>query len=152
MNAVTTPSTEAAELASTALRTLTTLTRREHLGSTITLRSEGDDESEPLAVTLPVDALKLLVEILGQMANGNAVTVMPLHAELTSQQAAEMLTVSRPYLIGLLDKGEIPFRKVGTHRRVRLVDLLEYKRRDDDARRAVLDELTADAQDLDMGY
>lgn len=151
MHAVTTPTPQVSELASVALRTLTTLTQRDSQSSTVTLRSDGG-EDESLTVTIPIEAFKLLVEILSQMANGNAVTVMPFHAELTSQQAAEMLNVSRPFLVGLLDKGEIPFRKVGTHRRVRLVDLLEYKKRDDEARAVVVDELVADAQDLDMGY
>ena len=151
MHAVTPPTTEASELASVALRTLTTLTQRDGQRSAVTLRSDGS-EGESLTVTIPIEAFKLLVEILSQMANGNAVTVMPFHAELTSQQAAAMLNVSRPYLVRLLDKGEIPFRKVGTHRRVRLVDLLEYKRRDDEARTAIVDELVADAQDLEMGY
>jgi len=110
------------------------------------------DSKKSAEIVLPQDVFKLLISVLAEIGRGNAVTVMPVEAELTTQQAADILNVSRPYLITLLDEGQIPYRKVGTRRRVKLIDVLAYKRRIDEARMKVLEELTAEAQELDMGY
>jgi excisionase family DNA binding protein len=104
----------------------------------------GDD-----ALVVPRQAAILLAQILGYLANGQGVQIMPDRAELTTQQAADFLNVSRPYLIGLLDDRRIPYRRVGTHRRLRFADLRKYKRQDDQHRRGVVDELTQLGQDLD---
>ena len=141
------PSPKASEEAKEALRALSGLPRRKT--RTIQVRPEGGGG---VAITIPREAFDLFLEILGQMANGNAVTIVPFHAELTTQQAADVLNVSRPYLVQLLDENKIPSRKVGTHRRVRFEDLIAYKQRNEAERRVVLDELTAEAQKHGLGY
>jgi excisionase family DNA binding protein len=101
-------------------------------------------------VSVPTAALRLLTHVLAEMARGNPVTLIPRHAELTTHQAAEVLRVSRPYLIKLLDQAKIPHRKVGAHRRVRYEDLLAYQEGEKMARRQVLDEMTAEAERLGL--
>lgn len=103
-------------------------------------------------VELSADAGRTLAEVFLQMATGNAVAVTLVKAEMTTQEAADLLYVSRPYLVSLLDTGQIPSRKVGTHRRVLREDVAAYKAQIDDARLATLQELAAQAQELGMGY
>lgn len=105
-----------------------------------------------LEVAIPFAALKILKDVLAELANGNAVTVVPHHAELTTQQAADLLNVSRPHLVQQLEAGEIPFHKVGTHRRIKMSDLMEYKQKVQEKSRAALQELADQAQELGLGY
>ena len=107
----------------------------------------GDAATEE-TLQLPVPAVQMLVRILEEMARGNAVTLIPVHAELTTQEAADMLNISRPSLIQLLDEGKIEYRKVGTHRRIRFDALMAYKRQSDAERRAALAELAAYDQEI----
>lgn len=101
---------------------------------------------------LPRHALALLRDILTEMARGNAVTVVPTHAELTTQEAANILNVSRPHLVKLLEEGKIQFTRTGSHRRIRYQDLIAYKSERDRQSCEALDALARQAQDLDMGY
>jgi excisionase family DNA binding protein len=103
-------------------------------------------------MVLPRQAIELLRGVLTEMAQGNAVTILPVHAELTTQEAANMLNVSRPHLIKLLEEEALPFSRVGTHRRIRLQDLLEFKARRDEQSQEAMRALAEQAQDLDMGY
>jgi excisionase family DNA binding protein len=112
-------------------------------------RPEGNAEQ---TVTLPLTAVRLLKDILDKMALGHGITVVSLPVELSIQQAADLLNVTRPYLIGLLEEGKIPSRLEGNHRRIRLDDLLAYKRQDHAKRLGALGELVAQAQELGMGY
>lgn len=99
-------------------------------------------------IELPRSVFVLLERIIEVLARGDAITVVPVGKELTTQQAANILNVSRQYLVRLLDGGLIPSRKTGTHRRVRMEDLLVYKRQRDRDRMASLDELSQLSQDL----
>jgi len=114
----------------------------------VRLRVEDDQAEESLVV--PRSAVELLVRILTHMADGQGVSVVPANAELTTQQAADLLNVSRPFLIGLLDAGEIEYRLVGTHRRIRAAAVLDYRRQDDRRRRQAADELTALNQEMGL--
>lgn len=104
------------------------------------------------SVVIPTKALHLLAVILSSMAQGKAVSLIPSDSEISTQQAADLLGVSRPHLVKLLEKGTIPFKKVGSHRRVLLEDLLIYKERQEQVRHEQLQFLAEQAQDLNLGY
>jgi excisionase family DNA binding protein len=107
-----------------------------------------DGGSERLIV--PRAAVELLARVLAHMAAGRGVSLVPQHAELTTQEAADLLNVSRPFLIGLLSAGEINYRTVGKHRRIRADELMDYKRRDDQRRGRAVDELTQLDQEMGL--
>lgn len=101
---------------------------------------------------IPQKAFSLLITILKNMAEGKSITLLPSDAQVTTQQAADLLKVSRPHLVKLLEQGEIPFRKAGTHRRIALKDLLAYDEKLKKARRENLNFLAKQAQELNLGY
>lgn len=142
------PTEEEASLAQASSKILASYVQNNEVRRTIKIAGNNTDET----VVVPAAAFRLFIDILTQMAHGNAVTLIPIHAELTTQEAADILSVSRPYLVGLLESGEIPYRKVGTRRRVRYQDLIDYKNKIDTARMQVLEELTNQAEELNMGY
>ncbi|WP_262967245.1 helix-turn-helix domain-containing protein, partial [Methylobacter psychrophilus] len=145
-NVVHLPTAQEAEEAKITSRALSKYAHNERLHLKI---ASNNNESEDLM--LPGYAINLLLTMLTEMSKGNAITVMPIHAELSTQETAELLNVSRPHLVYLLEQGKIPFRKVGTHRRVLAKDVFEYKQRIDEARLKALDDLAAQAQELGMG-
>lgn len=123
------------------------------LGRRTSVRIQVLADHEPAeTVAVPASALRLLLHVLTEMGQGNAVTLIPVHAELSTQQAADLLNVSRPFLVGLVESGQIPHRKVGTHRRVLFRDVMAYKHKNEAERLKALDELAAQAQELKMGY
>ncbi|MER0243309.1 helix-turn-helix domain-containing protein [Streptomyces sp. HSW2009] len=111
-----------------------------------TFNVTDDGADEPL--TLPREAVELLATALDHLAAGRGVALVASAAELTTQQAADLLNVSRPFLIGLLEAGEIAHRTVGTHRRITTSSLLDYQRKDDHRRQQMADELTQLGQEM----
>ena len=111
-----------------------------------------DEAQQRQVVELPTFALRLLGDILNELALGNTVKVVPVHAELTTQEAADMLNVSRPHLVKLLDEGQIPHTKTGSHRRIKFTDVMAFKAERDRVSQAAMEELAAQAQVLNMGY
>ena len=139
------PTEEEARLAAESSRKLAAIIGH---GDAARLRLiDGDEE-----FTLPFSTFRLLADILDQMAQGNAVSLVPIGHTLTTQQAADVLNVSRPYLVKLLESGKITFTKVGRHRRIKYEDLLAYREKIDEISRQAVDELSRLGQELGMGY
>ena len=107
---------------------------------------------EKVKVNVPQSALKFLLKYLHSLSEGRAVSILPVDSEMSTQQAADILNVSRPHLVKMLENNEIPHHKVGRHRRINAKDLIEYKRQRDEERDDFLDDLASQAQELDMGY
>jgi excisionase family DNA binding protein len=120
------------------------------------LRTAGAEPSTTLSgpngerLILPAEVFELLRDIVEAMAAGQAVTIAPVHQRLTTQEAADLLGVSRPTLVKLLEAGDIPFEQPGRHRRVRLADVLAYRQRSSVERRSALDRMVEIADEADM--
>lgn len=141
------PTEEDIELSTESSRVLASLTNSHSHTQKITVESESGKQESLL---IPAVAYELLIDILSQISQGNAVTIVPVQAELSTQQAANLLNVSRPYLVKLLESEAIPHRKVGKHRRILAQDLYQYKADINAKRSQSLDELTALTEELDL--
>ena len=143
------PSEEDMALARDGSRMLSRMVKRARKQAPF-LVSTGDGRTAP--VRIPAGAVPLIVDMLAELAQGNGVDITPVHTELTTQQAADVLNVSRPFLVQLLERGDIPFHRVGTHRRVRHADVMAYRSRIEAKRQRALRALAAEGQRLGMGY
>ena len=125
------PSPDEVQAARQAARALSRLGAERMIRFTV-----EDQQEEP--IRLPATIFAMVVDLLSKLGNGNAVTIVPVEAELTTQQAADYLNVSRPHLVKLLERGDVPFRMVGTHRKVRAKDVINYRSQVDGVRHEAL--------------
>jgi len=146
-NVINMPTNEDIEQSKESSRTLSKFHKADRVKLSIE-GSNGDKDS----LVLPGAVMQMLLNILSEFSKGSAISVIPHQAEMSTQQAADLLNVSRPYLVKLLENGEIPFKKVGSHRRVLVEDVINYKNSIEKARDETLDELSRLSQELDMGY
>lgn len=107
-------------------------------------------ENSSEIIHLPREVAEALRDVLANASAGRSVEILPLHAELTTQQAADMLNVSRPHIMKLIDSGQLPGHKVGTHRRVYAADVQEYSHRREIGSRSAADELTALTEEMNL--
>jgi excisionase family DNA binding protein len=138
------PVTPTADEALLARESSTRLAPLAQQGRPLHLSANGTD------LQLPRAAVIVLLRLLGEMARGHPVVLVPLYTELTTQQAADMLGVSRPFVVKLMEQGKLPFTKAGSHRRIRFSDLMAFKQANDKARRRTLDQMTAESQELGL--
>jgi len=133
------PSVDEIDAARTAARQFSKLDR----GSAVSFVPEqpADKSAQVEPITIPANIFRTIIKMLVEMGNGNAVAVVPVSAELTTQQAADLLNVSRPHLIKLLERNELKYRMVGTHRKLPAREVLAYRDRSVHARRAALVEM-----------
>lgn len=140
------PTPEESKVAGEVLQKLTShLSRARNVDLTLSASKRNVEH-----VPIPERAVEMLAEILRQMAAGNAIAILPVRQEITTQEAAELMNVSRPYVVALVEKGELPCHKVGSHRRIPLAALLAFKAKADAERDKALDFLVAQAQELKL--
>ncbi|HEY1320383.1 MAG TPA: helix-turn-helix domain-containing protein [Streptosporangiaceae bacterium] len=113
----------------------------------LAIHVEGDDNE---VLVVPRAGAAMLAQVLGMLESGQGVALVPSEAQLTTQQAADLINVSRPYLIGLLEAGKIKYSKVGRHRRIPFMALMEYKKLADQRARAAADEMSDLGQELGL--
>lgn len=146
-NLVHLPTSEEIDVAKQSSRTLAKYASADRVQMSI---SGSNGESDQFV--LPGHVMQILLDVLSEMSKGNAISLIPHNQEVSTQEAANILNVSRPFLVKLLENGDIPFHKVGTHRRVRLQDILSYKAETDEKRSEALDKLAELSQSEGMGY
>lgn len=144
-------STEEAELAKVAQRCIMASLDHSRAHRIVLIDRDGGIDSSP-TLELPPKVLRFFAEMLGAMAEQKLVTLVPQKHELTTQEAAAFLNVSRPFVIKEIETGKIPHRKVGRHRRVTFTDLVKYQRDSQAATDQALQDLTDQAQKLGLGY
>jgi len=145
------PESAMAQQAGAAAKVLSAVARkRKPSTKRVSLEAKGDRET--VRAEVPVEVFDFFVEVLSELAKGRAVALVPKDQELTTQEVADILNVSRPYVVQLLEARKIPFRYVGTRRRVRFADVLDFKRRDDEARTKVADALVREAEKAGLDY
>lgn len=110
----------------------------------IAIIADGQEIKIPSIVSIA------LLEVIRTLNKGNSITLIPMDKELTTQQAADILNVSRPYFIKLLENGEIPFKKTGTHRKILMQDLMKYREQRVENRRLKIEELSQLSQELGL--
>jgi excisionase family DNA binding protein len=144
------PTNQDRKIASKSLPGLTQTTLAIHKKGMNAVKIKVQESEE--YITVPTQALELLTYILSTMAEGRSISVIPSDAEISTQQAADLLHVSRPHLVKLLEQGTIPFKKVGSHRRILVEEVLRYQAAQKEQQLKSLQVLAKQAQDLQLGY
>lgn len=145
-------SKEDVELAKAAQRCIVSALDHSHAVNIAILEDGAQELDDAPILKLPPKVLRLFADMLGSLAQGHAVAIMPKEMVISTQEAAMFLNVSRPYLVRMLDDGKIPHHKVGTHRRIKFEDVVAYKDERHKVSQAALQELVDQAQELDLGY
>jgi excisionase family DNA binding protein len=143
---------EEVELAKAAQRCIVSALDHSRAVNIAIVEDGGENLADSPLLRLPPKVLRLMADLLGALAEGKAVTIMPKELDVTTQEAAMFLNISRPYLVRLLEDGKIPFHKVGTHRRIRFEDVVQYKADRQKKSGDALQQLVNQAQELGLGY